>query len=699
MSGFKKYEVWIYIIIAYLFSVAMRYTWIHHAAGIDSFSWHGQTMINTNDGYFWLSGVKNLFDNSLAYNPRVPGLEYGLVAFTYMLAKILPFSPDTIALYLPVFIASLIVIPVILIMKLYGKPFLGFLAALITAIAWSFYNRTMAGYYDTDLFAIVFPVFIVYFLIRTVKEDNLNTLFIAMLLNTLYFYAYDASKPVIYGIGLGFIAYCAVFKFKNEKLFDYIFLISVSMLDIDWRIRLLLIIASFALVKSGALKEKLHKAVLAAVLVVLFLWINNVFGIIWSKIYEYIATGVEQVNGLKFYQVHQTISEAGKISFKTFANRISGSIIGFIISTAGYALLSFRKKEFLLFLPLVAIGFFAYIGGLRFTVYAIAPLAMGVVYLFWIIAQYIDNKKLQYTFVALASFAVLYPNIRHVFNYNRAISTVFLKSEVEDLDKLNKIAANKDYTLTWWDYGYPVWYYSDTNTLIDGGKHNNDNFIISKIMLTNSPQLAANLSRLSVEEYVKKHYTTKPIIDDLIKESKLEPDAFLASLENQDYKLPAKTRDIYIYLPLRMSNIMGAVELFSNLDLKTGKPLEYMFWYYGYKVKEKGGLLLLSNERYFSLLDLNRGVYRVGKNSAKILFMQKVYLRKDNTIVADKKEFFNKNGSMVVLYLESYGKYIVMTKNYYNSMYVQMGLLGNYDKDLFELVVKSPYSRIYKVKK
>ena len=201
----KKYETLIYIILAYLFSIAMRFTWIHYAAGVDSFSWHGQTMINTNDGYFWLSGVKNLFDNSLAYNPRVPGIEYGLVTFTYFLAKILPFSMDTIALYLPIFISSLVVIPVILIMKLYNKPLLGFLAALITSIAWSFYNRTMAGYYDTDLFAIVFPVFIIYFLIRTVKEDNLNTLFVAMLLNALYFYAYDASKPVIYGIGIGFI--------------------------------------------------------------------------------------------------------------------------------------------------------------------------------------------------------------------------------------------------------------------------------------------------------------------------------------------------------------------------------------------------------------------------------------------------------------------------------------------------------------
>ncbi len=55
--------------------------------------------------------------------------------------------------------------------------------------------------------------------------------------------------------------------------------------------------------------------------------------------------------------------------------------------------------------------------------------------------------------------------------------------------KLDKMSDAKDYTLAWWDYGYPIWFYSNTNTIIDGGKHQNDNFIISKIMQTSSSDL------------------------------------------------------------------------------------------------------------------------------------------------------------------------------------------------------------------
>ena len=56
---------------------------------------------------------------------------------------------------MPAFFGSLIVIPIVLIGKSIGQIEVGFIAALIASIAWSYYNRTMVGYYDTDLLNIV----------------------------------------------------------------------------------------------------------------------------------------------------------------------------------------------------------------------------------------------------------------------------------------------------------------------------------------------------------------------------------------------------------------------------------------------------------------------------------------------------------------------------------------------------------------
>ncbi len=145
----------------------------------------------------------------------------------------------------------------------------------------------------------------------------------------------------------------------------------------------------------------------------------------------------------------------------------------------GYIVLVWRHKPFIIALPLIGVGIFAHIGGLRFTVYGVPIMAISVVYLFWVIGSGFKEKMFQYIFVIFATGMMLYPNIAHVIAYT--VPTVMNRSEVNDLVKLNKISDRKDYTLAWWDYGYPIWFYSDTSTLIDGGKHHHDNYIVSKI--------------------------------------------------------------------------------------------------------------------------------------------------------------------------------------------------------------------------
>ena len=49
--------------------------------------------------------------------------------------------------------------------------------------------------------------------------------------------------------------------------------------------------------------------------------------------------------------------------------------------------------------------------------------------------------------------------------------------------------------------------------------------------------------------------------------------------------------------------------------------------------------------------------------------------------------------------MKSYGRFVVVDRETFKSLYVQMFILGKYDKNLFELVVSSPYSKIYKLKR
>lgn len=688
-----------YIIIAYLFSVAIRFVWWYHFKDDASAYWDGQIMINTNDGYFFASGADKFLNGFHQDNPRVFGIfDYGTIFFTTLFAKILPFSLDTITLYMPVFISSLVVIPIILIARLYNATFMGFLSALLGSIAWSYYNRTMMGYYDTDMFSAMAPMFILYFLIKSTIDLRLKTALFGALSIVIYPFLYDQGLSIVYAMGIIYASYMVFYHRKDDVTYKSLILIFISLVPLskfgvvvpyNYVLSILLVVGAYFFLKQNKLPLK-NLVIVTAVTFLLFLVAGNVFGLIYSKIISYIVTGTETTGSLHFFAVNQTVREAGQIPFSIFANRISGSEVGVVLSFLGYLLFVFKHKNFILSLPLVGIGVFALFGGLRFTVYAVPVAALSVVFLFHTFLKLMSDKKIIYNFGMVSLTALmLYPNIKHITVYMPGV--VFKKSEVQDLDKLKELSNSKDYTLSWWDYGYPIWYYSKTSTLIDGGKHNNDNFIISKIFLSTSPLQAINLARLSVEKYAQ----TNKVVANQIFDGK-NPNVFLEDMKKQDFKLPQKTRDIYLYVPFKMVSIFPTMALFSNLDLtKSSSRLRDVKFYQFYLRGKKGQIVYFTNG---IKLDLEDGVI-IDRKSQKtdIQSLDITYLDNRYNIKTLHKDFYQ--DGLRAVFLKSYGLFLLMDEQTYHSNYVQMFLLGNYDKNLFELVVKSPYSRIYKLKR
>lgn len=695
----KKENVWLYIIIAYLFSVLIRLIWIYQMQDNPNFIWNGQLMINTNDGYFFASGAQRVLEGLHLENPRIPDMwGYAVVALTTLLVKITPFSLETVTLYLPVFISSLVVIPIILIARLHHRVLWGFFAALLGSIAWSYYNRTMAGYYDTDMFSAMAPMFILYFLMKSTIDFNLRSALYAALMIAIYPFLYDAGKAIVYAMGIMYTLYMLFYHREEKTAYLSLILVFVALVpfpvEVPWNYILkavVLLLLYIWMQKTSVSQQKLM--VVSAVLFIGFMYFGHVFSLIFAKISGYLATGTK-TEGLHFYAVNQTVREAGHIPFSMFAKRISGSEIGVILSLAGYVMLVMRHRAFLLALPLIGVGVFALFGGLRFTVYAVPIAAMSVVYLLFWVGDLFENRRIKYGFVTVATALMLYPNIKHIIDYK--VPTVLNKAEVEDLAKLDEVADSKDYTIAWWDYGYPIWYYSDTNTLIDGGKHNNDNFIVSKILQTSSSELAANLSRLAVETYVDSNYSV--VADRLFDPQKnggKDVNIILESLKADAYKIPPKSRDIYLYMPLRMLDIFPTVSVFGNLDLHTGKPLRKIAFYPTSIFASKEGVLQLRNGIVF---DANKGDLLFGNEKKIVKYFIVTANQKDGNITM-RTQIYHPDGTYAIVYMKSYGRIIVMDMETFSSMYVQMFILGKYDKKLFEPVVVSPYTRIYRLKR
>ena len=690
-------EIGILIFIAYVFSFAIRLIWVVQFQNNPNFVWNGQLMINTNDGYFFASAVDYLLNGTHGNNPRVqlaidsyPGLVY----ITYLAVKYTPFSLETVILYLPAVISSLVVVPLILIGKLIDRLYVGFFAALLGSIAWSYYNRTMIGYYDTDMFSVLLQISILYlFLLTIYAKDDKNVLWLSLGL-LIYPYFYPQGLSLIYAMFILWVLYQLVFQRDEQNSYLFIVVASIALWTTSIFVKGLLIIGIYLFLEQ--LKNNLDNKkffLLAIGALLSFFYFGNVFGLILGKISIYLNRGVEE-NGLHFYQVIQTVREAGKISWETVANRIVGHPILLVLSLIGYTTLVLKHKPFILALPLIGVGIFAHWAGLRFTVYAVPVAAFSVIYSFYFFSQYIQNKKASMATFVFFSLSTLYPNIQHILEYK--VPTVLNHVDVQDLVSLNKIASSKDYTIAWWDYGYPLWFYADTSTLIDGAKHHKDNFIISKIMQTDSPQLAANLARLSVETYVDSNYSI--ITNTLFKNGKqdqIDPNELLSKLESDTYPLPKKTRDIYLYMPYRMLNIFPTVAVFGNLDLTTGKPERKIIFYPTIATRNNNGVLTFSNGIGF---DTQSGELIFGKQRAPVRYFM-ITKTKKNGETSVQAQQYHPTGDYIVIYMKSYGQFVIMDIDTFNSMYVQMFIMGKYDKNLFELVISSPYSKIYRLKK
>jgi len=684
----------LYILIAFTFSVLMRMIWVYQFEGYEAFMHNGQFMINTNDGYLYAEGARDILSGSSASN----NLSFNSLAtsvLTAFLVKILPFSFETVILYLPVFLSSLVVIPIILIAKDLKNLDMGFIAALLASIAWSYYNRTMVGYFDTDMLNIVLPMFLLWSIIWAIDTKEEKYLLLAALDILVYRWWYPQSYALEFSFFGLILLYTLIFDRKNIYNYKLLSIMMFAMIDVSAVIRLPLVALAYLVFKQENLDKYIYY--LFGLAFIAF-FVTGGFNPIWLRLKLYIFTDVvtmgEQGLQLHFYSVMQTVREAGQIPFETFANRISGHPVTFIVSIIGYIYLSYRHKIMLFALPMLGLGFLASVGGLRFTIYAVPILALGVAFLITEIARQMPTKRLKYLTIMMLTLGVLYPNYKHIDGYK--VPTVFNADEVKVLEDLHKIADREDYVVAWWDYGYPIRYYADVNTLIDGGTHEGDNNFPVSFALTNSQSQAAKMARLDVE-YTEKRFESNSTYSNIenmsVNYGFSDTNDFLFSLQT-DIKLPQKTRDIYFYLPYKMLSIYPTVKVFSNMDLMSGTKYRQPFFFISRNFKDLGDTITLGNGVVLNKKDLT---LTIGSEKTAIKRFVKTYYLANGELQKDV-QIVNPNAKLSIIYMSNYNTFLVLDEETYNSLYIQLMVLEEYDKSLFEKVIASPHAKVYKLK-
>ena len=59
----------------------------------------------------------------------------------------------------------------------------------------------------------------------------------------------------------------------------------------------------------------------------------------------------------------------------------------------------------------------------------------------------------------------------------------------------------------------------------------------------------------------------------------------------------------------------------------------------------------------------------------------------------------NPNGEISLIFMQSYGSFLLLDESMYDSLFIQMFVLENYDKSLFEPLIMTPYAKVYKLKR
>ena len=684
------------IFAAVIFGMVCRLYWVFWASEYPVFFWNNELMISTNDGYAFAEGARDMLagfhqENDLSY------YGYPLSTLTYWIVKFLGVKLETAMIYMSVFFSSLVAVPVILIANEYKVKMAGFIAALLAVIANSYYNRTMAGYYDTDMLIITLSVFVVWGLVRVLEKKDAKSLIIAPLSVLVYMWWYMSAFSLISILTGLFLLYTLIFDRKNPLFYLEISLLLFAISNLDLTLKFIAVIAIYALClfKKEVINLKIALGILAIIFVVFV--IRGGLNPIIFQLKFYVFRDAPEVGGMSFhfFNVNQTIQESSVVDFTLFCERISANVITFLISLAGVALFCYKHRSFAVSLGMLALGFLAFKSGLRFTIYAVPIMALGFGYLVEFVLANLKLKEAVLNLIrAFITALVLAPALIHIYGYKA--EPVFVNKEVEILNKLKSIAGREDYVLAWWDYGYPIRYYSDVKTLIDGGKHlGRENFAVS-FALGSDEMSSANMARLDVEyteRNFKEHFNGN--LAQILKDRNLSVDQFFSDIKEANFSLPAKTREIYYYLPDRMLSIFPTILQFSKIDLKSGKNLNNGLFVTTRAISQSEKGIRLSGG--FTLTSDVTSLIYDGKVLPLRYFIETDYNEAGKLNVKEYKN--NEMSNISVIYMRDYGRFIILDESILNSAYIQLFVLERYDPKVFEPVILDGAAKVYRLKR
>jgi dolichyl-diphosphooligosaccharide--protein glycosyltransferase/undecaprenyl-diphosphooligosaccharide--protein glycosyltransferase len=682
---YKKIDL-IFIFLIFAFSVFIRIFFIYYH--------DGAALIHTADGFTFaeasrdiLAGFHQEFDQSKVDQP--------LALFTAFLARILPFSLDTIMFYMSAIIGSLIILPVMLIAKeLNLGKITAYYAALFSILSSAYFHRSVAGYYDTDMALLLFPLCVIYFAIKALRTQEQQYILLSAVCAALYQWYYVQGYSLNVGIAL-VLGYYALKDYWPRSFQTQLFLsVFAALLKIPLGIKLLLIFILYRYFK------RIDPRLIFWFLFLVFAY-NGGFLPLYEKIAVYTNKEIQTLTpeGLHYFNLLASVAESNKSGLNIVIEHSTGLGLLFGIALAGLLILLVKFERLLLALPMIGLGLLSIKLGLRFVIYLVPFLGLGIGYSLHLLYQRSKHIFWKSVLIVLALLSLI-PNIQKDLAFKP--SPLISYEKIKVLEEFKAKSSRRDYVIAWWDYGYLLKYYSDVHVIADGGRQGAENiFLTAKLFTSTSPLQVYNLALLSTYyshnfyRYNLGHKGHYGQFNQMLKDFPYQdPHTFLDTLKRKKINLKPPF-DTYIYFDSHYLQLFSLFKMFGDRDLMTGKIHKNNI-FYSYKIRDYGDGVKLWDAKN-NAVKLNR------KNLTISTYTQPaISLKIKRLINYSEQDTFgfqaHQDGELNVIFFKETNAYLLLDECSFQSAFIQMMLFKNYNPSLFELVVEHKDIKMYKVK-
>jgi len=527
----------------------------------------GQTYFGDLDTYHYLRFTRNIIENGHAGDEIRDGISYD----THMIAPIgrtsrqnfhnyaqlalyytaRIFKSDTSLItavyFLNAVFAALSVIPAFFIGRRIKGNFTGFFAASLLAVHTAFLTRTSAGFADTDVYNVFFPVWILWFIIESFAAKTQRNKYILMgiagMATGLYSWAWAGWWHIFLFIlgAFGVLALIELYKakdlFRKPKEFlkkhslneiillgvGYFFFTGLGVLIFKGSLRTFFLAFTnpfqFLFLKAAA-QESLWPNVYTTVAELNKPSLNGIIqsigggsyapGIIVFGILAIVAYFFMRQNKNMFTQALLGISAL--LAVFTFNTRVN---VLFILAIVGLVMLLWKGlKDKNLFYPTLLILWFlatlyASTKGIRFTMLAVPPFVFGLSYVVgvahekgseWLSKEFKRIASIISPIIAVILLGVLFFPVNFVGTAN-AIAQQHVPSMNDawwgTLTNIKDNSQENAIITSWWDFGHWFKFIADRPVTFDGASQNNPQaHWVGKILLTSNEKQAIGILRM-----------------------------------------------------------------------------------------------------------------------------------------------------------------------------------------------------------